>query len=219
MLASLIVNPDILELYPNDTVEEALKAMERYLVRHLPVVDKGTLLGVVGKEQLLKEPADKKIDKLKGHLVEARLLAQMHFFECYKLFSKTDLSVVPIVDPDGVFIGVVTRSDLTKYMAENTGINEAGAIVVLTMPPKDYSLHHLAQMVEGNDAHILHAYCCPKEAKNELEVTLKLNTTRIGGVLQTFHRYGYTVLATFDKNNDTDYLNDRYEALLKYLNM
>lgn len=219
MLASVIVNPDILELYPSDNVAAAKKAMDRYMVRHLPVVDKGTLKGVISKAVLKDEPDDKKIEKLSHHLIEARLLAQMHFFECFKLFSRTQLSVIPIVDPDGIFIGVVTQRDLTKYMAESTGINDGGAIVVLSMPPKDYSLHHLGQMVEGNDAHILHSFCRPQEGKNELEVTLKLNTTRIGGILQTFHRFGYQVVATFDKNNDTDYLNDRYEALLKYLNM
>lgn len=219
MLASVLVNPDILELYPSDTVEEGLKAMNQYLVKHLPVVDGGRLVGIVSQEQLLAEQKDKKIEKLKSSLLEARLLAQMHYFECYKIFSKSDLTLVPIVDPDGIFIGVVTASDLNKYVAENTGIGEAGAIIVLAMPPRDYSLLHISQMVEGNDAHILNASTKPRVGKNELEVTLKINTTQIGGILQTLNRYGYTVISTFNTNNDLDYLNDRYDALLKYLNM
>ncbi|MGB0165859.1 MAG: CBS domain-containing protein [Luteibaculum sp.] len=219
MLVSVLVNPNILELYPSDTVQEAMKAMDRYGVSHLPVVEKGNLLGLVAKELLEKEAANKKLEKLSSNYFEVRLLAQMHYFECFKIFTQTEFSVVPIVDPDGIFIGVVSYKDLVKFVADNTGISGQGAIIVLTMPPKDYSLLHLAQLVEGNDAHIIHSHCRPREGKNEVEVTLKLNTTRIGGVLQTLHRFGYSVVATFDKSNDTDYLNDRYEALLKYLNM
>lgn len=219
MLASVIVNPDILELYPSDTVSQALKAMDKYLVRHLPVVENGKLQGIISRDDIESHQGDKKLEKLSTHFIEARLLAQMHYFECFKVFAKTNLTVLPIVDPDGIFIGAVTPRDLSRYIAENSGIDEMGAIIVLTMPPRDYSLLHLAQMVEGNDAHILTAVTKPRSHKNELEVTLKLNTTQIGGVLQTLNRYGYTVLATFDKNNDHDFLNDRYEALLKYLNM
>lgn len=219
MLVSVLVNPDILELYPSDTVGDALDAMERYLVKHLPVVEKGKLLGVIGLEDLKHHPKDKILSKLASSFVEARLLAQMHYFECYKLFTKTNLTSIPIVDPDGVFIGAVTYKDLAFFVGKNSAVEEQGAIMVLTMPPRDYSLLHMAQLVEGNDAHIMDLTCRPIEGKNELEVTLKLNTTRIGGILQTFNRFGYNVIATFDESNDTDYLNDRYEALLKYLNM
>ncbi len=219
MLVSVLINPDILELYPTDTVQEALESMDRFRVNHLPVVDQGSLLGVLSRSDLENHSPEKTVDKLSPSFVEARLLAQMHYFECIKLFGKSELSCIPIVDPDGLFIGVVTHKDVTTFLARHTAMADQGAIIVLTMEPKDYSLLQLAQMVEGNDAHIMYCSARPMEGKNELEVTLKVNTTRIGGILQTIHRYGYSVLTTFGESNDTDYLNDRYEALLKYLNM
>ena len=52
-----------------------------------------------------------------------------------------------------------------------------------------------------------------------MEVTLKLNTKNLGGVLQTFNRYDYTVSASYSEDCFKEDVKVKYDALMKYLNI
>ena len=55
----------------------------------------------------------------------------------------------------------------------------------------DYSMAHIAQIIESNDARILSAYVTSEVDSKKVEVTIKINKKNIESVLQAFHRFDY----------------------------
>jgi len=50
-------------------------------------------------------------------------------------------------------------------------------------------------------------------------LNLKLDKVDITSVLQTLERYEYTILASYGLNEQFDFLQERYELLMKYLDI
>jgi acetoin utilization protein AcuB len=104
-------------------------------------------------------------------------------------------------------------------ITEMSGIREAGGVLVLEMNQVDYSLAHIAQCVESNNARILSSHITSPPDTTLLEVTLKINQSDLSRIIQTFERYDYHVKATFQKTEFYDDLQRRYDELMKYLNL
>ena len=107
-------------------------------------------------------------------------------------------------------------------MSQITAINsikEFGGILILEMNQHDYSLTQIARIVEENNAKILSSYITSLPDSTQIEVTLKINTTDLDRIIQTFQRYDYTIKAMFQKGNFQDDLKKRYDELMNYLNM
>ena len=85
---------------------------------------------------------------------------------------------------------------------------------------KDYSLAHVAQVVESNEAKILFSHLTNIPDTTMVELTIKVNTADITSIIQTFNRYNYNVVGVYNANNDMDeLLDERYDLLMKLLNL
>ena len=144
--------------------------------------------------------------------------AGQHIYDVMKLFSERGLSVVPVVDDMGVFIGSITEHQALLKLAELTNVSEPGSIVVLELNLIDYSLQMISRIVEGNDARILSVYSHTLPGTNRMEVTLKINREDISDILQTFERYDIPVKSTFQGSRFQDDLRGRYDELMRYIN-
>jgi hypothetical protein len=82
---------------------------------------------------------------------------------------------------------------------------------------RDYSLSEIARLVEMNDSSILSLYVQTLPDSTRIEVTIKINRMDIGAIIQTFTRYNYNIKASFFEGDYNDSLRDRYDSLMKFL--
>jgi hypothetical protein len=94
-----------------------------------------------------------------------------------------------------------------------------GSIVVLEMNQVDYSLHEIARIVEGNGARVLSVYTHSVPESVRVEVTLKINREDISDILQSFDRYEYFVKSTYQGSRFHDDLRNRYDELMRLMNL
>jgi len=80
-------------------------------------------------------------------------------------------------------------------------------------------LSEISRIVESNDARILSSFVTSHKDSVQMEVTLKINKSDLSGIIQTFNRYNYTVSASFHESKHDELMHDRYEELMKYLNI
>ena len=220
MHASDLITPDIQALATTDDIGRALDWMEEFKVSHLPVVDAGRLVGLVKDQDLVdrNDPAAPVSTVMSNtELVYAR--SGLHIYEGMKLVSARGLSLGPRLDELGRYKGAITEHQALRRLAQVTNIHEPGSVVVLEMNQVDYSLHEIARIVEGNDGKILSAYSSTLPGTNRVEVTLKINREDISGILQAFERYDYFVKSTYQGSRFHDDLRDRYEELMRYLDI
>ncbi|MBL0127109.1 MAG: CBS domain-containing protein [Flavobacteriales bacterium] len=220
MHAQDLITPDIPPLRPQDEVGRALDWMEEFKVGHLPVVSEQRLVGIV-KDQDLVDRSDPRavISEVMESVEVPFIRGGQHIYEVMKLFSERGLTVVPVLDEMGRYLGAITEHEALKRLSEVTNISEPGSIVVLEMNQVDYSLHEIARLVEANDGKVLSVYTHVIPGTTRTEVTLKINREEISDILRSFERYEYFVKTTYQGSKLHEDLRGRYEELMRYINL
>lgn len=220
MIAKELISDEVPPLKSTDTGTRALKWMEEFRVNHLPVIKGKEFLGIISDTDLLDlDSAKQSIGNLKVSLSQAHVFEHQHVFEVLKIISALHLTVIPVLDEHKQFKGVITARRLMQIIADMPFVNEPGAILMLEMNDHDYSMAQIAQIIEGNDAKILSAYITARYSEGKIEVTLKVNKEDLSGILQTFHRYNYTVKASFHQSEHDEDMKRRFDAFMNYLNV
>jgi hypothetical protein len=136
-----------------------------------------------------------------------------------KVMSDLNITVIPILDSNEQYIGLTTTQHIMSAITNMASIEQDGSVIVIEMNQNDYSMAQLAQLIEGNDTKILSSYVTSSSDSTLIEVTLKLNKKEIGGVLQTLYRYEFNVKETYAGNKYEEDMKDRFDMLIKYLDM
>ena len=221
MIASELIEESLPPLLGTETCEKAVSWMQEFKVFHLPIIDKNKFLGIVSEEDLLdSEDENKTILENEIPLLNVFVYEHQHIFEVMRFMADNKLSVIPILDKKDNYIGSTTLAHLMMLTTHTTFIQESGGIIVLEISEKEYSLAEIAQIVESNNARILSSFITSVPESTKMEVTLKINRSELGAILQTFDRYEYTVIESYQKENeDRDVLENRYKHLMKMLNL
>ena len=208
---------DVPSLSASDEPMGALDLMDQFRIAHLPVVENGKLLGLIGEDSLME------LENLQGDstglpLIKATVTPDTHILDVLKLASEHRLSIVPVVDSDNTYLGSVRMEDLVEQLADMQGANQRGGIIVLELWDKDYSMQQISRIIEENNAKILSTSLSPGEG-GKIEVNLKINQPDINAILSSFERFGYTIKASYQELAYTEDLRKRYDELMRILNI
>ena len=220
MKAVDLIHNDVPPILPEESMEKALSWLDEFKVKHLPVVKDGKYLGLISDEMILNHNSlsdDISQLNLTGRQYAVKRTA--HMYKVIHLMSSHLLTLVPVVDDQYDFFGSISSNHLMKMIALHTGFNQSGAVIVLQINDFDYQMSQIAQIVESNNAKILGFYTESLLDSNQLRVTIKLNQSKLGPVLQTFSRYDYQIYEIFTDDETTNEYQDRYDHLMNYLNI
>ena len=220
MIARDLIKDDVPPIKPFESMEKALDWMDEFRVSHLPVVDGNKYYGLVSENMIYdcNEPS-LPVSDLKLTMNRPFVYEDVHIYKVMQIVAELKLSVVPILNLKEKYIGLSTMKQLMNFLTNTSSVAESGSVIVLEMNQFDYSLAHVAQIVESNDAKILSSYITSSVDSKMIDVTIKVNRTNIEGVLQTFYRYDYNVKASFSDAEFEQDMKIRYQGLMKYLNM
>ena len=219
MLASTMAQKNLPLLHLEDSVSFALQCMEDFDVQHLAVVKDDYFLGIIGKSDLLDVNESFTLDTLSNQFIKIGIASNAHFLTALDLFTKHQLSLLPVLNDQQECVGVITNEQLNDTLAHFLGVAMPGAILVLSISPFQYSLSEMSRIVESNNAQILHLNSYFDEINNSLVVTIKLNKDEAGAIIATFQRYDYQILHYFGitpLNND---IENHYHNLMNYLDV
>lgn len=116
---------------PETTLPVATALMKNKNVRHLPVVENGRLVGMVSRGDLREASISASInaDQYELHFMLSRLTVgklmtrKVHTVTpdapvvyAAELMTENKIAGLPVVDPDGAVIGIITESDLLKML-------------------------------------------------------------------------------------------------------
>lgn len=220
MLAIDLITDEIPPLKTSDTGEKALLWMEEFKVNELPIVNHNEFLGLVTENDILDANTPK--EALGNHelsIDKPMVYAHEHIYAVIGKVSELKLSLIPVLDAQNNYLGTITLSKLIDRISHIAAIDEPGGIVELELNSNDYSMIEIANIIESNDAKILSSYITQVPDSTKLEVTIKTNQEDLSGILQTFNRYQYTIVASFHKSSADDELRQRYDAFMHYLNI
>ncbi len=220
MFAIELIADAIPPVHTSDSIQKALDRMVEFRVRHLPIVNEEQFLGLLSENDLAGESDyQTPVGALALSLVNPYVLEDQHIYDVIRMFYERQLTVVPVLDVNKNYSGLITINALTEYFARLTSVEQPGGIIVLEINNKNNSLAHMAQIVESDNAQILSSYVRTFPDSTRMEVTLKVNKQDISNIIATFLRYEYDIKATFNHSDDNDNSRDRYNSLMNYLNL
>ena len=189
MIAPKLISDFVPALSVDDTGEYALMQMHEYNVNNLAVTDGAKDAGLVSMEDVMKAAVD------------------------------FNVKVVPVIDEDENYLGLISAESCMRAFATLNSVSDKGGIIELERSVTDYSLSEVARIVEENEAQILSFYTQRNHEEGTIQITIKLNTTELNGIISAFERYEYQVLGVFNETEYTEDMKERYDALMRYLNV
>jgi CBS domain-containing protein len=220
MFAAEIISDAIPSLRTDDTVQKALDRMNDFKLKHLPVVNEVTLLGLVAEDDLLNiDNHDTLLSDSAVNMLNVFVLSNAHAYDVIRLLNQLKLTAVPVLDQQKNYEGLISINNMVNAVAEQYAVNEPGGIIVLEISNRDNSLAHIAQIVEADNAQVLSSYVNSFEDSTRLEVTLKVNKTEITSLVASFERYDYLVKEVYNNTQIDDGSQERYDSFMNYLNV
>lgn len=219
MTAESLISDAIIPLALNDTGDEALGIMGEFFVRHLPIVEDGHLKAVISEDDILDADALEPVGTYQLHQQPPYVFPDDHVYDVMRILVEYKLTIVPVIDREDNYLGMVTNEDLLRFFAESSTFRDPGSIVILEMSRHDYSLAEIARIVESEGAVILSSFVRTFPDTNRTEVTIKVNSQSIAATLATFERFDYKVTASFNEKQLQESMRERYDSLMNYLNV
>ncbi len=217
MEAITLVNYSIPNLKPEDSFTNAVELMDINNLKQLPIVENGKYLGMASII-MLENNLDKKgkIGDILPEYSETFAKPNQHVIELLNTFFINELDMIAIVDEGNSYKGVISKNDIFHQVAELFG-HELGAILVLEINDRDYSLAEIARLIESNDTKILSSFFYRNENLMGNYLVLKLNRQNVNTSIATLERFGYEISGIYANDPIVSIEKEHYDMLIKYL--
>ena len=222
ILAEDLINEMIPPLKGSDTAAKAARWLDEFHVSQLPVLDDRLYRGLVTEADLADfDNPETLLSELALKYGDIFVRPDQHFYRVMELAIANSIQLVPVVDEEHQYAGVVTIADVLAAFGQQSSVGGQGGIIVLSMEERDYSLTQISRYVEENNAKILSAHVAKDEHDPyRIRLTLKLNTENLARIIATLERFGYSVTAQFSgATTVSEDEQERYDALLRYLSV
>ena len=221
MLAAELIDPMLPALKPTDLVGQALVWMEEHRVGQLILTDQGDYRGIVSEELLMDVADDERPLRDVMCLFEQIFVNEdQHMLEVLGLAIQHQMQVIAVIGEGREFSGTISVNELLKKFAQDLGVQEVGAILILNMNERDYSMAEISRLIESNNVKIISSYFSSAALgmPDRSRLTLKLNRRDITPVISTLERFGYRIESAFANAPVESIDQERLDLLLRYLN-
>lgn len=123
---SFVMTADnILTVEANDSLERVKHIMHGYPIHHVPVLERGKLVGIISTSDLLRHGSAGAEDSALDQDIQAKdvmetslvtLRPRDPLLKAANLLAKENFSSLPVVDDEGELIGILTIRDLLRYV-------------------------------------------------------------------------------------------------------
>jgi acetoin utilization protein AcuB len=220
MTITQLISTNIPQLTLQDKVSKALTMMDDFELNHLCVIQKDKFIGIVGKEDLLNRANDNlTVDSLQEEYLHSLILEQEHFSKALQIISEKNLTLLPVLNAERDFIGVITSVNLLHQLSFFLGGDVPGGIIIIEMENRNFSFSEISRLIETHDSLITQLNTQLNKETGLLQITLKLNKTEIADIIATLQRFEYHIVAYYGEEAYTNELQDNYSHLMHYLNI
>lgn len=178
-------------------VQEARRLFARHpRLYHLPLVDsEGHYRWLLPKKALARQKPQAPVLSLPFKEVPT-LLPSATIYDALQIMHAYQTPEVPITDSQNRYLGLLTADSLIQWWSQLGAVQERGSVLVLETDLSNYSLSHIAHIVESEHAQILSAYLLShQEEPNKVYIVLKINTPYLTSIISLLERENYHLVS------------------------
>ncbi len=152
-----VMTSEVKTLSPNNTMQDVLVFMRENRISGIPIVDEVNhkLIGMISTEDLIKCLADHAINvKLREYMTTDLKTVNSfdHLTEALKIFAKTGLGRLPVLDEKDNLVGIITKGDV------NYGLLRALEHDYQEEEVRRYRASHLFEDIESERSSLILRY-------------------------------------------------------------
>ncbi len=117
MKAEQAMTRNIVCVGPDDTAGDALEIMQEWSIRHLPVVDKDQLVGILSDRDLIRVDTDGAVSE---YMTEAPITCTLttSLSAAAETMLNEKIDCLPVLDADDDLAGMITTADFLELVIE-----------------------------------------------------------------------------------------------------
>jgi acetoin utilization protein AcuB len=161
MLVKTFMTHHPISVSPNDNFPQAMSVIRKRKIRHLPVVDKDKLVGIVVEKDLLSNhpsPATtlslyeiySLLESLRIRQIMSRPVITVEgdcpLEEAARIMVENKISCLPVMDGE-MLVGIITETDVFKVLVEVLGGREDGIRLTLRLPDRAGELASISRQI------------------------------------------------------------------------
>jgi acetoin utilization protein AcuB len=188
---------------PDTLVLDAQRIMKEKKIRRLPVVEKGKLLGIVTKTEILDATpslAHNVTDVLSKMKVKEMMrknpitvTPDTPFEDALRIGQEKKIGSFPVVD-GGKLVGITTESDIVRFLIRSLGIHEEGSRITIVGSKEKWGwLEKVISIADRHKVIILSMIVLPRPKEGDWMIALRLNTKDPKPIVQDLKKEGYHV--------------------------
>jgi len=187
---------------------EALNLMKKQKIRHLPVVEKDRLIGLVSERTLLTvspSPATTlsvfEINYLMSKMVIKEVMIKQPIVispaasieEAALLMREHKIGCLPVVEDDRL-VGIITQTDVFEAMIKIFGLRRAGTRLVVETGDRVGALADILSVVREHKMNVIGVACLEKDDR-KFEIMLRLSTVEPEPLVEDLKKQGYNIVS------------------------
>ncbi|MCU0327590.1 MAG: hypothetical protein MUE53_01255 [Chitinophagales bacterium] len=137
-------------------------------------------------------------------------------FEALERMTQHDLPWYPIVDEEGLYLGIVYREELSSAWISQQ-LNQKSDILILASRDITPKLANLCQILEAEHIHILHIEVVNQEDKTL--IYLRVHHLSEKNFDQSLEKHGFEVMYSSVKSQTQEIIETRFQELVHFLNL
>lgn len=218
MLVKDYISKDFAPAKISQTAGHALKLVDKFNLTHIPVLEDLEFAGNLSKEILEENEASTVLSKLKDFFENFFIDEKASLLDAVQIYHNHTSNVLPILNQTHHYVGMLMLDDVISGLSSMPLIIEPGSIMIVEIPQKKLSFSEISNIVESNNAKIIGMFVTAYQDEN-VRVALKLVSENLTSVGETFERFDYKVVYKFFNDEKEELMKERFEQLMKYLNI
>ena len=201
-------NPITVE--PSTPVNEAAKLMKRRNIRRLPVVENGSLVGIISDRDIMRvapSPATtlskfeimSLLDKITVSEIMAKDVVSLPdtatIEEAALVMYNEKLSGLPVVSSMGAVVGIITETDVFKTFVDVMGLADGKTRITLDVVDKIGVVKELAGIIADAGFNIDSMVTCKQASlAGHFEIVIRVDADNVEEITAKIEEKGYNVV-------------------------
>lgn len=211
MLVQDIMQHPVITTLPDEPLIEAYRTMEKHSIRHLPVVDRGRLVGIITDRDIryATRPGQHDPSYARTPIEEVMTAEPLTagpldpIEEAARLMRSEKVGCLPVLDGREL-VGIVTVTNLLDAVIRLTGLEKPGGRLAVSLPDRPGQLAELTMRIAREDFDIRSVLSYYEERTDDapsprLRVILRLDTINVRPIARTLRAEGFDVVWPTEK--------------------
>jgi len=190
------MSKDPVTIEPQASVDKALNQMRQHGVRHLPVMEKDQVVGLVTDIELRTAWFPSLLDELTVADVMVTnprtIEAESSVYQAARIMVQNKLTGLLVMD-QGHLVGIITLADILRVFVDVMGLLDETARLDVALRSGPQSLEEVNQLIRSHGGEVISVALLPSDPKRYV-YSFRLEETNMAPIAAALREAGHEVL-------------------------